>query len=66
MVPSGFPRNLDADQPIAHALQHRACHIRHPRRDAGLDHEARLGKQFGVHGTSGWIGHIQCQSSLTV
>ena len=62
---AGFTRNLDADQPIAHALQHRTGDIRHPRGDARLDHEARLGKQFGVHGTSNRIGHIQCQSGLT-
>ena len=62
---AGFARNLDADQPVAHALQHGTRDRGHPRRHAGLDHEARLGKQIGVHGTSGRIGHIQCQSGLT-
>ena len=59
---AGFAGNLDPHQPVAHALQHRTGDRRHPRRHARLDHEARLGKQIDVHGTSGWIGHIQGQS----
>ena len=58
---AGFAGNPDPHQPVAHALQHRVRDRRDPRRHARLDDEARLGKQIGVHGTSGWIGHIQRQ-----
>jgi hypothetical protein len=47
-----FAGYLDPHQPVAHSLQHRACDRRHPRRHARLDHQARLGKQIGIHGTS--------------
>ncbi len=59
---AGLSGNLDPDQPVAHSLQHRAGNRRHPRGHARLDDEARLGEQVGVHGTSGRIGHIQCQN----
>ena len=57
-----FPGDLDPHQPVAHALQDRRGDRRHPRRHAGFDHQARLGKQIGIHGTSDRIGHVQRQN----
>ncbi len=59
---AGLAGYLDPYQPVTHSLQHRSGHRRHPRRRARLDDEARLGKQIGVYGTSGRIGHVQCQN----
>jgi len=33
-------------------------------RHARLDHQAGLGKQIDIYGTSSWIGHIQGQGLL--
>ena len=61
---AGFAGNLDPHQPVAHSLQHRTRDRRYPRRHAGLDHQARLGKQIGIHGIGGRIGHIQGQKAV--
>ncbi len=62
---AGLAGDLDPDQAVAHSLQHRPGHRRHPRRRARLDDETGLGEQFGIHGNGSWIGHVQGQKRLT-
>ncbi len=59
---AGLAGNPDAHETIAQLLQDGAGDGRDARRHPGLDHQARLGQQFGVHGTSSRFGHIQRQT----
>ena len=59
---AGLAGNPDAHQAIAQLLQDGACDRGDARRHPGLDHQARLGQEFGIHGTSSRFGHIQRQT----